>query len=59
MRCPPCVRGESAHPRLDTINAQHRALVAALDAVDADQALEILTAHLRPVPEVLALLPSQ
>jgi DNA-binding GntR family transcriptional regulator len=45
--------------RLDTINAQHRALVAALDAVDADQALEILTAHLRPVPEVLALLPSQ
>ncbi|MDF3309201.1 GntR family transcriptional regulator [Rhodococcus sp. T2V] len=45
--------------RLDTINAQHRALVAALDAVDADTALDILAAHLRPVPEVLALLPSQ
>jgi DNA-binding GntR family transcriptional regulator len=38
--------------RLDTINEQHRALVAG-------KALEILTAHLRPVPEVLALLPSQ
>ena len=44
--------------RLDTINAQHRALVAALDESDADKALEILAAHLRPVPEVLALLPA-
>ena len=30
----------------------------ALDESDADKALEILAAHLRPVPEVLALLPA-
>lgn len=45
--------------RLDTINAQHRALVAALGKCDAGESLRILQEHLQPVPEVVVLLPAQ
>ncbi|WP_267618559.1 GntR family transcriptional regulator [Gordonia bronchialis] len=42
--------------RVDTINAQHRALVAALEDSDAAAAMAVLTEHLRPVAEVVSLL---
>lgn len=52
------LRAVRARPeRLETINAEHRALVAALDRADEQGALRVLDQHLRPVPEVTALLP--
>jgi len=52
------VRALIARPeRLTVINAEHRALVAALTRHDEADALRILRQHLRPVPEVLSALP--
>lgn len=52
------VRAVRARPeRLETINAEHRALVAALDRSDEQDALRILHQHLRPVSEVISKLP--
>ncbi|WP_329047250.1 GntR family transcriptional regulator [Amycolatopsis sp. NBC_01488] len=51
------VRALEARPeRLPVIDAEHRALVAALDAHDAEEALRILNQHLRPVSEVVSAL---
>jgi len=52
------VRALTARPeRLTTINAEHRALVAALDRHDEAEATRILHQHLRPVSEVISALP--
>ncbi|WP_033287911.1 GntR family transcriptional regulator [Amycolatopsis jejuensis] len=49
------VRAMEARPeRLPTIDAEHRALVAALEASDAEEALRVLNVHLRPVSEVVS-----
>ncbi|WP_231645027.1 GntR family transcriptional regulator [Sciscionella sediminilitoris] len=52
------VRAMRARPeRLSVIDAEHRALVAALDANDEAEAVRVLTEHLKPVPEVVSVLP--
>ncbi|QFU88966.1 GntR family transcriptional regulator [Amycolatopsis sp. YIM 10] len=52
------VRALQARPdRLPVINAEHRALVDALGRHDETEAARILNQHLRPVSEVLSLLP--
>ncbi|AXB42084.1 GntR family transcriptional regulator [Amycolatopsis albispora] len=52
------VRALQARPdRLTVINAEHRALVDALARHDEPEAARILNQHLRPVSEVLSLLP--
>ncbi|OEU86509.1 GntR family transcriptional regulator [Streptomyces abyssalis] len=52
------LRAMRARPeRVGTVDAEHRALVAALDAFDAERALAVLDEHLRPVPEVVSVLP--
>ncbi|MGA6162095.1 GntR family transcriptional regulator [Amycolatopsis magusensis] len=52
------VRALQARPdRLPVINAEHRELVAALGRHDETEAARILNQHLRPVSEVLSLLP--
>jgi DNA-binding GntR family transcriptional regulator len=52
------LRAMRARPeRAGTVDAEHRALVAALDAHDAERAIAVLDAHLRPVPEVVSVLP--
>jgi DNA-binding GntR family transcriptional regulator len=51
------VRALEARPeRLSVIDAEHRALVAALDRHDAAEALRVLNQHLRPVSEVVSAL---
>ncbi|MEU4670062.1 GntR family transcriptional regulator [Amycolatopsis sp. NPDC023774] len=51
------VRALEARPeRLSIIDAEHRQLVAALAAGDAETALRILNQHLRPVSEVVSAL---
>lgn len=51
------VRALEARPeRLPVIDAEHRALVAALDRHDADEASRVLNQHLRPVSEVVTAL---
>ncbi|HWD05173.1 MAG TPA: GntR family transcriptional regulator [Amycolatopsis sp.] len=51
------VRALEARPeRLRVIDAEHRELVAALDAADTEEALRILNRHLRPVSEVVSIL---
>lgn len=47
----------SAPGRLRVIQEEHAALLAALDAGDADTAAAILARHLRPVPEIVSRLP--
>lgn len=52
------LRAMRARPeRVSTVDAEHRALVAALDASDADRAIAVLNEHLRPIPEVVSVLP--
>jgi len=52
------LRAMRARPeRVGTVDAEHRALVAALDAFDAERAIAVLDEHLRPVPEVVSVLP--
>ncbi|WP_410659349.1 GntR family transcriptional regulator [Amycolatopsis sp. lyj-112] len=54
------VRALEARPeRLTVINEEHRALVAALNAHDAKEASRLLEQHLRPVSEVLSVLPQE
>ncbi|WIX76304.1 FCD domain-containing protein [Amycolatopsis carbonis] len=49
------VRALEVRPeRLLIIDAEHRQLVAALDAGDVETALRILNQHLRPVSEVVS-----
>lgn len=53
------VRAMKARPeRLSVIDAEHRALLAALEACDESEAIRILTEHLKPVPEVISVLPN-
>ncbi|MFD6069991.1 GntR family transcriptional regulator [Amycolatopsis lurida] len=54
------VRALEARPeRLTVINAEHRALVAALNDHDAKEASRLLEEHLRPVSEVMSVLPQE
>lgn len=54
------VRALEARPeRLTVINEEHRALVAALDRHDAKEASRLLEQHLRPVSEVMSVLPQK
>lgn len=54
------VRALEARPeRLTVINEEHRALVAALDAHDVKEASRLLEEHLRPVSEVMSVLPQE
>ncbi|RSN54622.1 GntR family transcriptional regulator [Amycolatopsis sp. WAC 04182] len=54
------VRALEARPeRLTVINAEHRALVAALNDHDAKEASRLLEEHLRPVSEVMSALPQE
>ncbi len=54
------VRALEARPeRLTVINAEHRALFAALDRCDEPEATAILHRHLRPVPEIVSALPAE
>ncbi|WP_219151497.1 GntR family transcriptional regulator [Amycolatopsis sp. TNS106] len=54
------VRALEARPeRLTVINAEHRALVAALNDHDAKEASRLLEDHLRPVSEVMSVLPQE
>lgn len=48
----------TAPERLDTISREHRELVAALDAHDADRAVSVLATHLREVPELVRAFPA-
>ncbi|MCE7028887.1 GntR family transcriptional regulator [Jiella sp. CBK1P-4] len=42
----------------DLIDREHRELLDALSAHDAEEALAILQRHLRPIPQLMAVLPS-
>ncbi|MFC3455379.1 GntR family transcriptional regulator [Amycolatopsis speibonae] len=54
------VRALEARPeRLTVINDEHRELVAALDDHDAKEASRLLEQHLRPVSEVMSVLPQE
>ncbi|ANN18117.1 GntR family transcriptional regulator [Amycolatopsis orientalis] len=54
------VRALEARPeRLTVINAEHRELVAALNDHDAKEASRLLEEHLRPVSEVMSVLPQE
>ncbi|SFH81622.1 GntR family transcriptional regulator [Amycolatopsis regifaucium] len=54
------VRALEARPeRLTVINEEHRELVAALNAHDAKEASRLLEEHLRPVSEVMSVLPQE
>ncbi|MER6670066.1 GntR family transcriptional regulator [Amycolatopsis japonica] len=54
------VRALEARPeRLTVINEEHRALVAALSDHDAKEASRLLEEHLRPVSEVMSVLPQE
>ncbi|MFJ4100407.1 GntR family transcriptional regulator [Amycolatopsis japonica] len=54
------VRALEARPeRLTVINEEHRALVAALNDHDAKEASRLLEEHLRPVSEVMSVLPQE
>ncbi|MFI9454161.1 GntR family transcriptional regulator [Amycolatopsis sp. NPDC052450] len=54
------VRALEARPeRLTVINEEHRALVAALDDHDVKEASRLLEEHLRPVSEVMSVLPQE
>ncbi|WP_199746750.1 MULTISPECIES: GntR family transcriptional regulator [unclassified Amycolatopsis] len=54
------VRALEARPeRLAVINEEHRALVAALDDHDIKEASRLLEEHLRPVSEVMSVLPQE
>ncbi|EME50984.1 GntR family transcriptional regulator [Amycolatopsis decaplanina DSM 44594] len=54
------VRALEARPeRLTVINEEHRALVAALNDHDVKEASRLLEEHLRPVSEVMSVLPQE
>ncbi|WET76640.1 GntR family transcriptional regulator [Amycolatopsis sp. QT-25] len=54
------VRALEARPeRLTVIDEEHRALVAALDDHDVKEAARLLEEHLRPVSEVMSVLPRE
>lgn len=54
------VRALEARPeRLTVINEEHRALVAALNDHDVEEASRLLEEHLRPVSEVMSALPQE